>query len=127
MRLRWRAQFGIHRTRQCGRLVSERRIPDVEAGRVSPAGAGRPVVRRACRLIFNGRLPDRIPLRREFLRAANAGTKMPTSTHEGVKAGPKNLPIKLVSSLIRSMARPLPASHNAGLDERNQAGLLAPR
>lgn len=60
-------------------------------------------------------------------RTGTLGTKNPASTHEGVKAGLKLNPGKLVSSLIRSMARPLPASHDAGLDERKQAGLLAPR
>jgi len=64
---------------------------------------------------------------RETARAQFAGTKNPASTHEGVKAGFKLRPKKLVFSLIRSMARPLPASRNAGLDERKQAGLLAPR
>ena len=59
--------------------------------------------------------------------AAHGGTKNPASTHEGVKAGLRPESNKHVSSLIRSMARPLPASHDAGLDEREQAGLLAPR
>ena len=54
------------------------------------------------------------------------GTKNPASTHEGVKAGSNRLK-KLDFSLIRSMARPLPASHDAGLDESKQAGLLASR
>ena len=55
------------------------------------------------------------------------GTKNPASTHEGVKAGLRLQPGKLVFSLIRPMARPSPASHDAGLDECEQAGLLAPR
>jgi hypothetical protein len=55
------------------------------------------------------------------------GTKNPASTHEGVKAGLRLQPGKLIVSLIRPMARPPPASHDAGLDECEQAGLLAPR
>ena len=55
------------------------------------------------------------------------GTKNPASTHEGVKAGLRLQPDKLVFSLIRPMARPSPASHDAGLDECEQAGLLASR
>src|SRR6185369_5734153 len=43
----------------------------------------------------------------------------------GSEGGLKNN--KLDFSLILSMARQLPASHNAGLDEREQAGLLASR
>jgi hypothetical protein len=42
-----------------------------------------------------------------------------------VKAGYKNN--KLDFSLILSLARQLPASQNAGLDEREKAGLLASR
>jgi hypothetical protein len=53
------------------------------------------------------------------------GIKIPATTHEGVKAGSK--PGKLDFSLILSLARQLPASPDAGLDEREQAGLLAPR
>jgi hypothetical protein len=69
------------------------------------------------------RLPDRDSLRREITRARFAGTKNPATTHEGVKAGKQ----KLDFSPIRFLAKPLPASSDAGLDEREQAGLLTSR
>jgi len=71
---------------------------------------------------FFGRLPDRDPLRREITRVLVAGRKIPATTHEGVKAG-KTLDF----SPIRFLAKPLPSSPDAGLDEREQAGLLTSR
>ena len=64
------------------------------------------------------RLPDRVhfggkPTRPGKLRAA----KSPRSPHEGVKAGLKSTLNKLVFSLILSVARQSPKSHDFGLDE----------
>jgi len=75
------------------------------------------------------RQPAAIFLRREITRAraGNLGHKKSRNHSRGSEGGLQTDPKKLVSSLIRSMARPLPTPYGAGLDESEKAGLLTSR